>query len=177
MELHTQDLALRTVTDEDIDEVSRMWNFEKGSISSQEAQKAIDYMQSNHMKNRTGYIYHLCFAVYEKGKKNIIGWCGLDGKCSPGKVVIFYLIDKSYRNKGFATQCAEKLLEYAFEIVKIDSVYGGCFKDNISSYKVQVKTQMILYKVDKESGDPHFYIDKEIYHKIKGLQRKEAENQ
>ena len=169
MELYTKDLVLKTVANEDIDEVARMWDFEKGSISLAEAQKAIDYMQRNHKQNTTGHIHHLCFAIYEKEKSSIIGWCGLDGKCSPGKVVIFYMIDKAYRNNGYATQCASKMLEYAFETTGLDSVYGGCFKDNIASYKVQVKVGMILYEVDKENGDPHFYIDKYIYDKIKSL--------
>ena len=171
MNLYTNDLLLKTVANEDIDEVARMWNFEKGSISLAEAQKAIDYMQSNHRKNKTGHIHHLCFAIYEKSGKSIIGWCGLDGQCSPGKTVIFYLIDKEYRNKGYATQCADKLLEYAFNIAEIDSVYGGCFKDNIASYKVQVKIGMVLYKTDKDSGDPLFYTDKDIYTKVKSLKQ------
>ena len=48
MELYTRDLLLKTVTTNDIDEVARMWEFEKGSISIEEAQGAIDYMQDNH---------------------------------------------------------------------------------------------------------------------------------
>ena len=169
MELYTDNLRLKTVTDKDIQEVARMWNFEKGSISLSEAQKAIENMQGNHAQNRKGFIHHLCFAVYEKDKDSIIGWCGLDGKCSSGKVAIFYLIDKEYRNKGYATQCADKMLEYAFETAEIDSVYGGCYKDNIASYRVQVKAKMILYKTEEDSGDPLFYIDKDIYFKVKTL--------
>ena len=169
MELYTNDLMLKTVTDDDINEVARMWNFEKGSISLEEAKKAIEYMQTNHIQNSTGYIHHLCFAICEKSENSIIGWCGLDGQCSPGKTMIFYLVDKNYRNRGYATQCAHKLLEYAFNTAKIDSVYGGCYKDNVASYKVQVKAGMILYKTDEKSGDPQFYTDKEIYYKIKRL--------
>ncbi len=63
MELYTKDLCLRTVNGEDIDEVARMWKFEQGTISAEEAQKAIEYMQNNHKKNKTGCIYHLCLAV------------------------------------------------------------------------------------------------------------------
>ena len=66
MELYINDLLLKTVTTDDIDEVARMWEFEKGSISIEEAQDAIDYMQDNHKKNGLGYIYHLCFAIFEK---------------------------------------------------------------------------------------------------------------
>ena len=98
---------LRTVEVSDVEEVARMWAFEKDSISTEEALKAIEYMQDNHKKNNVGSIYHLCFAVFEKREHRIIGWCGLDGKTA-GKLLIFFLIDKDYRNKGYATQCATK---------------------------------------------------------------------
>ncbi len=48
MELYTNDLVLKTVTDNDIEEVARMWEFEKGSISTDEAKK-----QSNICKATT----------------------------------------------------------------------------------------------------------------------------
>ena len=50
MELYTRNLVLRTVTMEDIDEVARMWNFEKGSISLEDAEKAVKSMQKNHRR-------------------------------------------------------------------------------------------------------------------------------
>ncbi len=171
MILYTSDLLLKTVTDEDIDEVARMWAFEKGAIPLSEAQSAIEYMQNNHKQNHAGYIYHLCLAVYEKNNSKIIGWCGLDGKPDPDNpesMEIFYLIDLDYRNKGYATQCALKLLEYAFEEAKIERVFGGCTKDNAPSFKVLAKSGMILFQIRK-NGDPRFYIDKGIYQKSKRL--------
>ena len=169
MQLLTNDLLLRPVDINDIYEVGKMWDWEQDPISQEAASEAILYMQENHKQNRHGYIYHLCLAVFEKGKNNIIGWCGLDGKCSPGKTVIFYMIAKDYRNKGYATQCAGKILEYALETVEVNSVYGGCYRENIASYMVQAKAGMVLYELEKESGDPHFYIDKDIYEKLKYL--------
>ena len=162
MKLETERLVLRTVEVSDIEEVARMWAFEKGSISKEEAQSAIDYMQNNHKKNALGYIYHLCFAVFEKGEHNII-WCGLDGKTAD-KLHIFYLIDKDYRNKGYATQCANKLLSYAFNEAHVPYVNGGCDKDNIASFKVMVKVGMCKNGFE-ENGDLIFYIDEEIYRK------------
>jgi len=171
LELYTDALLLKTVTDDDINEVARMWKLEQGSISLAEAKEAIEYMQGNHSQNCIGHIYHLCFAIYEKGKNNIIGWCGLDGKPeleNPSRMEIFYLLDSAYRNKGYATQCALKLLEYAFEVAKIEQVFGGCDKDNISSFKVLSKSGMILFKI-RDNGDPKFFIDKEVYEKLKIL--------
>lgn len=166
MELYTENLMLRTVTDNDVDEVARMWKYEKGSISLEEAREAITYMQDNHQKNKREYIYHLCFAVYKKGESRIIGWCGLDGKYSPGETVIFYIIDKAYRNLGYATECALKLLEYAFETVGLQCIHGGCDKDNIASFKVMGKAGMMQDGFN-EAGDPLFYIDKARFHAVK----------
>ena len=162
MELHTPDLLLRTVTPDDLDEVARMWNFEKGSISAKDAAKAIASMRRNHRRNRAGRIHHLCFAVFENGGREIIGWCGLDGKRSPKQPDIFYLIDQAYRGKGYATQCAKKLLEYAFETAGLDGVRGGCFKENIASFRVQEKAGMIQHAFEA-NGDPLFQIDKATY--------------
>ena len=167
MKLYTKDLTLQTVKDSDINEVARMWAFGQGPVSLEEAAKAIDYMHNNHRQNKEGKIYHLCFAVFEKGNNKIIGWCGLDGK-TDGKLYIFYLIDTAYRNKGYATQCAARLLEYAFDEAKVPFVNGGCDKDNVASYKVMVKISM---KQDgfEENGDPLFYLDYETYRNRKTI--------
>lgn len=44
MELKLKNLTLRTVTYDDLNEVARMWNFEKGDISLEEAERAINWM-------------------------------------------------------------------------------------------------------------------------------------
>ncbi len=167
IELLTDDLLLRTVVDDDVNEVSRMWAFEKGCISLEEAQNAIKYMQENHKRNYTGYIYHLCMAVFEKGKNTVIGWCGLDGTASTEKLWIFYSIDKSYRNMGYATQCASKLLSYAFNDVGVSFVNGGCDKDNKASFRVMEKIGMKLDAFEN-NDDPLFFIDKTSFCNTQG---------
>lgn len=173
MELRAGDLLLRTVAGGDASEVARMWKFEQGSIPLAEARGAIKYMRDNHARNRArnraGFIYHLCLAVYEKGENSIIGWCGLDGKPEPGnpeRMEIFFLIGRAHRNKGYATQCALGLLEYAFEVAKIGRVFGGCGRDNISSFKVMSKSGMVFLGAGG-GGDPRFFIDRDIYGKVK----------
>jgi hypothetical protein len=51
MEIRTGNLILRSVDDSDINEVARMWDFEKGEISLEDAKEAIDWMAENHRKN------------------------------------------------------------------------------------------------------------------------------
>lgn len=164
MELYTADLVLRTVTERDLPEVMRMWDFENGAISAEEAQKAIVYMQSNHKRNKAGCIYHLCFAVLKKDSDTIIGWCGLDGRDGK-KLHIFYLMEPGQRKKGYAVQSAERLLSYAFDEMKVPFINGGCAKENIASYKVMQKIGMQPDGCE-ENGDPLFFLDADTYRQI-----------
>lgn len=162
MELLTKDLILRTVTKNDIKEIARMWEYPK-KITLFKARKALNSMEANHTKNRKKSICHLCLAVFQQDEPNvIIGWCGLDGKAEAGKTVLFYIIDEKYRNKGYATQCAVKLINYAFEDMEYDIIYGGCAKNNIQSYKVMQKAGMIQ-NAFYENGDYIFSIDRQTY--------------
>lgn len=162
MELKTKDLILRTVTKNDIAEVARMYEY-SNTISLENAEKAINTMISNYNQNKVGYIKHLCLAVCLKEKPTIIiGWFGLDGEAEMDKVVIFYIIDEKYRNKGYATQAARTILQYAFEQVHLDYVYGGCDKNNTASFKIMSNIGMRNYGTD-DNGNPQFRIDKVNY--------------
>ena len=148
MELKTKNLILKTVTYDDLNEVARMWNFEKGEISAEEAKKAIDWMKKNHEQNQFQKIIHMCFAIFINNTNRIIGWCGLDGRSSENTVNLFYLIDKEYRRRGYATECAKKVLEYGFANMGLDRIDGECAKDNIGSQKILEKIGM--KKIEKE---------------------------
>ena len=108
-------------------------------------------------------ICHLCLGIFQKEEPNIIiGWCGLDGEAERGKTVIFYMIDEKYRNRGYATQCAVKLINYAFEDMEYDIIYGGCSRNNPGSYMVMQKAGMIQNSFYK-NGDYIFSIDRDIF--------------
>lgn len=159
MELKTENLILRTVTKNDVHEVARMYTY-PNTISLAEAEKAVDTMIRNYKQNKVGYIKHLCLAVCLKEKPSVItGWCGLDGEAEANKVVLFYILDEQYRNKGYATQAAKAVLQYAFEQVKLDSVYGGCDKHNLASFKVMRNIGMMNYGIDNKEN-PQFRIDR-----------------
>lgn len=160
MKFITKDLILRTVTENDIKEIARMWEYPE-EISMDKAYEALRYMEDTHGKNRRKAICHLCLGVFQKEEPEvIIGWCGLDGEVEAGKTVLFYMIDEKYRNRGFATQCAVKLINYAFEDMDYDIIYGGCAESNAESYRVMQKAGMIQNSF-YENGDYIFYMDRE----------------
>ena len=164
MELITKDLVLRTVTENDINEISRMWEY-PNEISIQKAYKALKYMEETHSKNKKKAICHLCLGVCLKENPDvIIGWCGLDGEAEIGKTVLFYIIDENYRNRGYATQCSVELIDYAFKEMDYDIIYGGCAKNNTASYKVMQKAGMMQNSF-YENEDYIFFIDRDAFFK------------
>ena len=155
MEFKTNDLILRTVTENDIKEIARMWEYPH-ETTIDKAYEALKYMEDTHSKNRQKSICHLCLGVL------IIGWCGLDGEAEIGKTVLFYMIDEKYRNQGYATQCAMELINYAFEEMEYDIIYGGCAKSNVESYRVMQKVGMVQNSF-YENGDYIFSIDRKTF--------------
>lgn len=162
MELFTEDLILRTVSESDIEEVARMWEY-PNETSLENAYQAIEYMKNTHSKNRPGAICHLCLAIYRKEEPRlIIGWCGLDGEAEPKKTVLFYMIEERFRNCGYVTQCAIELVRYAFEDMSYDIIFGGCAKENFESFRVMEKAGM-KQSAFYENGDYIFSIKREEY--------------
>ena len=166
MKLFTKDLILRTVTAADIDEIIRMWKH-PNTISGAEALQVLERMERNHSKNRSKAIYHLCLGVFRKdAPEKLIGWCGLDGRASAKETVLFYIIAKEYRCRGYATQCVAELLRYAFEDMQYDIIYSGCAKENIPSFRVMEKAGM-RHNVVYDDGGLGFFMDKDMFLKTK----------
>ena len=142
LQLLTKDLILRTVVAHDIDEVSRTWAT-PDRLTRQQAHDIFKYMENTRRLNKEKEIYHLCLAVFrKKDPQKIIGWCGLDGKTDTDQTSIFYRIEEKQRNKGYATQCAQELLKYAFIDMDYDVITGACVDTNIASYKVMMNAGM-----------------------------------
>ncbi|HHF51459.1 MAG TPA: N-acetyltransferase [Candidatus Aminicenantes bacterium] len=152
MKLETKRLLLRTVNQEDVDEVARMWKMEQGPVSREEALEAIHWMETARAKNEPGNLHHLCLAMIIKGTEEIIGWCGLDGR-QKERVDIFYLIDSQHRSNGYATECAQALLEHGFSEMEIAQINGRCFKTNRASQRVLEKCGFEVSSEDEETLD------------------------
>ena len=156
MDLSTEHLLLRRVTEADLAEVARTWPSEHRPVSEAEAAAAIDRMRGNYERNTKGCVYHLCHAVCLEDKPDtIMGWCGLDGRRSRTEPEIFILLDEEYRNKGYGTQCVRELLRMAVDDYGLQSVHGGCAKDNIASRRAMEKGGMTQYGTE-DNGDPLF---------------------
>ena len=156
MNYMTGSLILHEITDDDLAEVARTWPSDHRPVPEEEAKGVIAYIRRNAEMNIKGCICHLCLAVcLSDDPRTIIGWCGLDGRCSHTEPEIFILLDEEYRNKGYGTLCVRELLRIAMEDYGLSGVHGGCAKENIASARVMEKGGMKQYGTE-ENGDPLF---------------------
>ena len=156
MDYQTENLILHFVTEGDVSEVARTWPTDHHPLSDAEAREAISNMRGNYERNTKGRFCHLCLAVCGKDHpETIMGWCGLDGSRNRAEPEIFILLDEAYRNRGYGTQCVRELLRIAAQDYALNSVHGGCAKENIASARAMTKGGMVQYGTE-ENGDPLF---------------------
>ena len=156
MDYQTENLILHFVTEDDLAEVARTWPSDHHPLTDAEALEAIGQIRGNYGRNAKGWIYHLCLAVCRADNPcTIMGWCGLDGSRNPAEPEIFILLDEPYRGKGYGTLCVKELLRIAAQDYSLNSVHGGCAKENIASARAMVKGGMAQYGTE-ENGDPLF---------------------
>jgi ribosomal-protein-alanine N-acetyltransferase len=93
------------------------------------------------------------FAVTLKGSDALIGGCGYEiaAHTPKGKIAdpMGWSIMPPYQNKGYMTEAVKRVLEFAFLQDDCVWVITGCFKENIPTQKIMIKTGFI-----EEEADP-----------------------
>jgi len=81
--------------------------------------------------------------VIHKADQAVIGDIGfMGGPDQQGVVEIGYSIVPEYRNQGYATEMAHRLIAWAFQEKGINVVTAKCLDDNVGSIKVLEKVGM-----------------------------------
>jgi ribosomal-protein-alanine N-acetyltransferase len=81
--------------------------------------------------------------IVHKADRVVIGDMGFrDGPDRAGAVEIGYSIIPAYRNRGYATEMARRLITWAFRQPSIQAVTAECLDDNTGSIKVLEKLGM-----------------------------------
>jgi [ribosomal protein S5]-alanine N-acetyltransferase len=91
---------------------------------------------------------HYNLAVVSRANDQMVGECILtllysleDGRPT-GAATIGFMFQREYWNRGYATEAAAAMLRFAFVDLELESVYGGCMRDNIASRRVLEKLGM-----------------------------------
>lgn len=101
-----------------------------------------------------GDVWRLGFSIYERASGQDVGSCGFKGPPDEqGMVEIAYGIEPAHQRRGYATEAARALAEYAFAS-GVQQVCAHTKSDNPASARVLTKAsfQCVGEVVDPEDG-------------------------
>ncbi len=81
-------------------------------------------------------------AILEKGSRKYIGFCGLSELPDGTGTETYFVIHSELWGQGHATEAAQKLLEYAFSVLKLPHVDTFLVPENTASHLVASKLGM-----------------------------------
>jgi ribosomal-protein-alanine N-acetyltransferase len=82
--------------------------------------------------------------LIESETRTVVGSAGFQGRPNPaGEVEIGYGVHGDFRNRGYATEAARALVEWAFEQPGVKRVTAHCDQENIASHRVVEKAGLI----------------------------------
>jgi [ribosomal protein S5]-alanine N-acetyltransferase len=149
--IETDRLIIRDHIEEDMDSLHNLLSDEKAmhylsdiktSTLDESKQNLYEAIKESHLENRTKYF----FAIIEKATNNYIGEIGYTVviDCPYGKVVnLGYFILPIHWGKGFVTEAARAVMDYAFTSGNVIKIETGCIKENVGSERVMKKVGMI----------------------------------
>lgn len=143
--LETGRLILRTLTEDDFDNLCTILQDEKAmyayehAFSNEEVSAWLQNQLDRCRENGFGL-----YAVLLKPEGIFIGQAGITMQPLNGETVpeIGYLFQRKHWNRGYATEAAIALKNYAYETLGLSKIYSIIRDSNITSQKVAVKNGM-----------------------------------
>ncbi len=152
--LNTERLILRKISIMDVDdmyEYSSDYSVTEYLTWSPHTDKTytveyINYLQSRY---RCGDFYDWGIVVKETGK--MIGTCGFTRfEYQNNSAEIGYVLNPHYHGAGIATEAAERVIKYGFDILKLNRIECKYIIENNASRKVMEKNGMKFEGVRRE---------------------------
>jgi RimJ/RimL family protein N-acetyltransferase len=118
------------------------------------------------------------FSLIEISTGEYVGWCGLKYLEDTKEVDLGYRIIPGFRGKGYASEAAERCLEYGFNELDLENIKGRATEDNLISINILKKLGMTFEKKfkDHDSACVQYHITKKGWmdlHSVKEIQAKD----
>lgn len=160
--VETSRLTLRPMKEDDLDDMFRIFSdknvlnaFDLGSFSLEQMRRWIDRNLSHQKEHGYGL-----FSVILKSNGELIGDCGLEHTDFKGRpcAELGYDLLSRYWNRGYATEAAGAVRDYAIEELRIDpdSICSFIRRSGKASQRVSEKIGMHMVKEYTRYGTDYF---------------------
>jgi RimJ/RimL family protein N-acetyltransferase len=164
--IETERLLLREFTLADLDELARLRSDPEvmryiGEQSKEKVSQRLAYYISHYESHGFGM-----WAVIDKERREMIGWCGLIFLDGTPEVEVGYGIARSHWGKGLMTEAARASLRYGFERAGLKRIVAVAMPENTASRRIMEKLGMryeknafhyghdlVYYAVEREDFD------------------------
>ncbi|MEY8021640.1 GNAT family N-acetyltransferase [Muriicola sp. SD30] len=148
--IESERLLLREITLDDTEEMLRLYSDpevqkftgEPVVTSMEEMKKAIELRIKNYKK----YGYGRWATVLKSGKQ-FVGWAGLAYLPEFDEVDLGYRFLPEFWGSGLATEASRAILNYGFDVLKLDKIVAIAMKENKASIRVMEKVGMEFEKL------------------------------
>lgn len=163
MFLDTDRLMLRQIRRSDFNDLYRM-NSDPvimqyiGNGSTRNREQMLDELDAlvSYYNKRPGMGVWI---VSLRSSGEFIGAAGLTYNADKAEPELGYRLIKEHWNNGYATELSTKLLQYAFETLKVSKVIASAHIENVASRNVLKKVGMSRTKNGSKSDSPHIYYE------------------
>lgn len=160
--IQTQRIIIRELCDSDYPEFETTLNdIQKNVFGSGKGFMDWCISQYANMNIKEGL---LSYGMFNKDTKHLMGSIGVGRHDDLNEPEIFYYILPEYRGKGYTTEAAMAITQWAFETFDIPYLIGTASVDNIKSQKVLercgyqlVDTRTLLVHAKNESYEFKYY--------------------
>ena len=86
------------------------------------------------------------FAIIERESNEYVGQIGItivSDRIKNGVGQLAYFIQKNYWGRGYTTEAAKRVIDFAFEDIGLHKIITGCLTENIASEKIMRKCNMV----------------------------------
>jgi RimJ/RimL family protein N-acetyltransferase len=156
LQFETPRLSLRTMQFSDLDDLLKIFGDPKVMASFDSPvfnRKQMQGWLERNLIHQEEYGYGL-FSVILKTKGILIGNCGLEHMDLSGKLFteLGYDFRSDYWNRGYATEAASAVRDYAFETLHLSSLISLIRVGNQASKRVAEKVGMRLVETSTQNG-------------------------
>lgn len=149
--LETERLILRKLKKSDVDEIFKMRSdaelmryIREPQTERRESFTWIRMISEKWDTEKIGFC-----GLIEKETQKFVGWCGLWRLKETDEIEVGYAVQKDFWGKGFATEAAQKFLEYGFKELNLERIVAVAYPENEASQNVMKRLGMNFVKVGR----------------------------
>jgi ribosomal-protein-alanine N-acetyltransferase len=170
----TKRLLIRPYTENDLDDCVAMFTdpdvvryIPESPLTAESAAKRLRAVLDRYESPDPGLATHCSLAVVQKDGGRVIGWVGLGPLTfPPHEIELYYGFNSGFWGKGYATEAARSLLEYAFDHFRLSRVVGITKPENTASQRVLEKIGMTLTDTLRDLPPGHEFFEGCLYFAI-----------